>query len=81
MTFSIHFIQCIYLISIFSGKSTASGKFEAPIYDEPDNFRHNTANTGDMCIELKECPAYKKLHKDARIELEKCPAYGELPSS
>ena len=54
----------------------ASSKNEIPIYDEPDNFQRNTANASD--IELKKCPAYEKLQKDARIELEQCPAYGEL---
>ena len=64
---------------LFSGKSKSSVKIEAPVYDEPDNFRQNTiAKASD--IELKDCPAYGKAQKDAHIGLELCPAYGELQS-
>ena len=64
------------MIIYISGTKTSSVKTEVPVYDEPDNFRRNTANTSD--IELKDCPAYEKVQKGTHIELEQCPAYGEL---
>ena len=68
-------VAILWLFSDHS-KSTSNVKIEVPIYDEPDNFRRNTANASD--IELKDCPAYDKVQKETHIELEQCPAYGEL---
>jgi hypothetical protein len=62
---------------LFSGHSKSNAEIEV-VYDEPDNFRQNTANISD--IKLKDCPAYKKVQKETHIELEQCPAYGEVQS-
>jgi hypothetical protein len=71
--------QSAIILFLGHDKSASSNvKLEVPIYDEPDNFRRNTANASD--IELKDCPAYEKVQKDTNFELEQCPAYGELQS-
>ena len=69
----------LQFITTFAGKRTSNVKIEVPVYDEPDNFQRNIANTSN--IELKDCPAYEKLQKDTHVELEQCPAYGELQSN
>ena len=70
--------QIVVIIINFLGHSKYVSKSEVPIYDEPDNFRRNTANASD--IDLKDCPAYEKVQKETHIKLEQCPAYGELQS-
>ena len=66
------------MLYYFHAGHSKSASNEVPIYDEPDDFRRNTANASD--IELKDCPAYEKVQKETHIKLEQCPAYGELRS-
>ena len=55
---------------------TANLQTEVPIYEEPDNFHASEHDN----IDLKECPAYERIKKDADMELEQCPAYGRFQS-